>query len=77
MNPYELITSVQNRLQRDPAFAQKFNYLIGQLNSIPGLQTEIMKIININDPKKRQRAVDKLPGHAKSIVQQLMDLLNT
>lgn len=76
MNPYELIMAVQQRIQRDPVFAQKFNYLIGQLNSIPGLQNEVMKIVNINDEKKRQRAIDKLPRKARDLVTELMNLLS-
>ena len=77
MNPYELIMAVQQRVQSDPVFAQKFNYLIGELNSIPGLRNEVMKIVNINDPKKRDKAVEKLPKKAKEIVNELMMVLNS
>ena len=38
MNPYELIVKVQQRMQQDPAFAQKFAQLTQDLNNIPGLQ---------------------------------------
>lgn len=77
MNPYELIMSIQNRLQSDPVFAQQFNTIVGELNSIPGLQQEVMKIIQITDEKKRKKAMDKLPSRAKNLVQQLFALLNT
>lgn len=77
MNPYELIMMVQQRMQKDPLFAQKFNTIINNLNSIPGLQQEVIKIININDPKKRQKAVDRLPSQAKQYVDELIKLINS
>lgn len=77
MNPYELIMMVQQRMQKDPVFAQKFNTIINKLNSIPGLQQEVIKIVNINDPKKRQKAVDRLPSQAKQCVEELMKLINS
>ena len=43
MNGYELIRKLQNKMQ-DSNFAQKFNRLAQELNSIPGLQQEIIKI---------------------------------
>ena len=61
LNPYELIMLIKKRMQ-DPVFAQKFNALVNELNSIPGLQQEVIKIAQINDDKKRQRAIDRLPS---------------
>ena len=77
MNPYELIMMVQQRMQKDPVFAQRFNTIINNLNSIPGLQQEVIKIINIKDPKKRQKAVDRLPSQAKQYVDELIKLINS
>ena len=77
MNPYELIMMVQQRMQKDPVFAQRFNAIINNLNSIPGLQQEVIKIININDPRKRQKAVDRLPSQAKHYVDELIKLINS
>lgn len=77
MNPYELIMMVQQRMQKDPVFAQRFNAIINNLNSIPGLQQEVIKIININDPRKRQKAVDRLPSQAKQYVDELIKLINS
>ena len=77
MNPYELIMMVQQRMQKDPVFAQRFNTIINNLNSIPGLQQEVIKIININDPRKRQKAVDRLPSQAKQYVDELIKLINS
>lgn len=76
MNPYQIIMQIQQRMQMDPWFAQRFNELIGQLNTMPGLQEEVMRIIKINDPKKRQKAIDKLPKKAKSIVEDMLSLIN-
>ena len=76
MNPYELIMMIQQRLNQDPNFAAKFNRLTNQLNNIPGLQQEVMRIVQINDQRKRQRAIDKLPSNVKHIVRELFDLLN-
>lgn len=76
MNGYELIMKIQSRMKNDPAFAQRFNALVGELNNIPGLQQEVMNIVRINDEKKRKKAIDKLPSKAKSVVQEIFTLLN-
>lgn len=76
MNGYELIMTIQNRM-KDPIFAQQFNALVNELNNIPGLQQEVMKIAQITDEKKRKKAIDKLPVRAKNIVQQIFTLLNS
>lgn len=75
MNGYEFIMMIQNRM-KDPKFAQKFNALIAELNSIPGLKEEVLRIAQISDDKKRQKAIEKLPSKAKDIVQQIFVLLN-
>ncbi len=76
MNPYELIMLIKKRMQ-DPVFAQKFNALINELNSIPGLQQEVMRIVQINDDKKRQRAIERLPSKVKKTVNEMFQLLNS
>lgn len=76
MNGYEFIMMIQNRM-RDPKFAKKFNALVAELNSIPCLKEDVLKIAQINDDKKRQKAIEKLPSKAKDIVQQIFDLLNS
>lgn len=75
MNGYEFIMMIQNRM-KDPKFAQQFNALIAQLNAIPGLKNEVLRIAQMNDDKKRQKAIEKLPKQAKDIVQQIFVLLN-
>lgn len=76
LNPYELIMLINKRMQ-DPVFAQKFNALINELNSIPGLQQEVMRIVQINDDKKRQRAIERLPSKVKKTVNEMFHLLNS
>ena len=76
LNPYELIMLIKKRMQ-DPVFAQKFNALIDELNSIPGLQQEVMRIVQINDDKKRQRAIERLLSKVKKIVNEMFQLLNS
>ena len=72
---YDLIMRIQQRMQ-DPKFAARFNSLIQDLNSIPGLQQEVMRIARIDDPKKRQKAIEKLPSKVKYTVEEMMRLLN-
>lgn len=71
---YELIMRIQKKMQ-DPVFAARFNSLVQELNSIPGLQQEVMRIARIEDPRKRQKAIDKLPSKVKYTVQEMMALL--
>jgi hypothetical protein len=75
MNGYELIMRIQQKMQ-DPVFAAKFNQLVKKLNSIPGLQQEVMRIVKIEDPKKRQKAMEKLPSGVKNSVEEMMKLLS-
>jgi len=75
MNGYELIMKIKSNM-KDPVFAEKFNRLVAELNTIPGLQQEVMQIAQINDDKKRKRAIDKLPSKAKNVVQEIFKMVN-
>ena len=66
---------VQKAMQ-DPEFAAKFNELVKNLNSIPGLQEEVIRIVKIEEPKRRQKALDKLPREVKIQVEEMMKLLS-
>ena len=74
MDAYQLIGLLQRKMQ-DPRFASKFNQLADELNSIPGLQQKVMQIVQIDNEKKRQKELDKLPARAKAIVKELLDML--
>lgn len=76
MNAYQLIMKIQQKMQRDPAFSARLNTILNQLNSVPGLQQEVMKIAQIEDERKRQKAMDKLPEHVKNLVSELLTLIN-
>lgn len=76
MNAYQLIMKIQQKMQRDPAFAARLNTILNQLNSVPGLQQEVMKIAQIEDERKRQKTMDKLPEHVKNLVNELLTLIN-
>ncbi len=75
MNPYELITKIKGKM-KDPNFAARFNNAANVVNNIPGLQQEIIRIAQINDPKAQDAAMDKLPREAKQAVQEILSLLN-
>lgn len=75
MNGYELIMKIQERM-KDPNFAQRFNKIVSDLNNIPGLQQEVMRISQIDDERARQKAVDKLPDRVKQSVKEFLTLLN-
>ena len=76
MNPYELIMKIDRKMKEDPAFANKFNRLVNELNRTPGLQQEIMRIAQIKDESKRQRALNNLPDNVKQSVTEMFKLLN-
>lgn len=76
MNGYELIMKLQRRIQQDPNFANRFNKAVSDLSSIPGLQQEVLRIMQINNEVQRQKALDNLPKKAKHTVQELLQLLN-
>lgn len=75
MNPYELIAKIKEKM-KDPEFSARFNNASSVINSIPGLQQEIMRIAQIKDPKAQNNAIDKLPRQAKEAVQEILYLLN-
>ncbi len=76
MNGYELIMKIQRRIQQDPEFAKKFNKVVQDLSNVPGLQQEIMKIAQIQDEKKREKAIERLPSNVKNTVREMLDLIN-
>lgn len=75
MNAIELIRKLQQKMQ-DPVFANKFNKLVNEVSSIPGLQQEVMRIAQINNEKERERAVEKLPSKVKKVVSEMLKLIN-
>ena len=77
MNPYELIMRVNRKMNEDPVFAEKFNRLLGELNRTPGLQQEIMRIAQIQDERKRQKALSNLPDNIKKSVAEMFKLLDS
>lgn len=76
MNPYQLIFTVQQRMQQDPEFANKFSKAVSELNKVPGLQQKVMQIAQINDEAQRQEAMDRLPKDAKHAVKRILGLLD-
>lgn len=76
MNPYQLIIAVQQKMQRDPGFASKFNKAISELNKIPGLQQKVIQIAQLGEESQRQQAMDKLPKDAKHAVKNILALLD-
>lgn len=74
MDAYQMIAKLQQRMN-DPKFANKFNKLADELNNIPGLQARIMQIVQIDNDKRRQKELDKLPPKAKDIVLELLEML--
>ncbi|MCI9303070.1 hypothetical protein [Clostridium sp.] len=75
MNPYELIMKIDRKMREDPAFANKFNRLVAELNRTPGLQQQIMRIAQIKDEATRQRALNNLPENIKQSVAEMFKLL--
>lgn len=75
MNGYELIMTIQRKMQ-DPNFASRFNNLTAEFNKIPGMQQEVMRIVQIQDEHSRQKAMDKLPSKVKKLVKEMMSLIN-
>lgn len=75
MNPYQLIIMVQQKMQQDPNFANRFNQAIMELNKIPGLQQKVVQIAQLNTESQRQNAMDKLPKDAKNAVKKILSLL--
>ncbi len=77
MNGYALIMKLQQKIAQDKKFADKFNKAVKELNSIPGLQTEVLRIIQINNENTRQQALNNLPKKAKATVEEILNLLNS
>ena len=75
MNPYQLIVKVQQKIQNDPNFANKFNEAVGKLNKVPGLQNKYLQIAQISNDVQRQRELDKLPKEVKKSVEEILKLL--
>ncbi len=75
MNPYELIMKIDRKMREDPAFANKFNRLVAELNRTPGLQQQSMRIAQIKDEATRQRALNNLPENIKQSVAEMFKLL--
>ncbi len=75
MNPYQLIVKVQQKMQNDPNFANKFNEAVGKLNKVPGLQNKVLQIAQISNDVQRQRELDKLPKEVKKSVEEILKLL--
>lgn len=61
MNGYQLIMKIQQRMQQDPNFANKFNHAVSELNNMPGLQQKVMQIAQMTNENQRQQAIDRLP----------------
>lgn len=76
MNNYNLIMKLQGKMQ-DPRFASRFNKLVGEFNSIPGMQQEVMRIAQIQDEKKRDKELSRLPHKVKTLVKELLSLLES
>ena len=75
MNNYNLIMRLQAKMQ-DPRFSERFNRIVSEFNSIPGVQQEVMRIVQINDEKKREKAISRLPDRVKQLVREVNSLLN-
>lgn len=75
MNAYQLIMKLQQKMQTDQSFANKFNSAVSQLNSIPGLQQQVLNIVQMNSESQRQRALDKLPPEVKKTVTEILQIL--
>ena len=76
MNGYQLIMKLQRRISQDPNFANRFNKAVSDLNNIPGLQQEVLRIMHMNNETQRQKALDSLPKQAKHTVEDLLKMLN-
>jgi uncharacterized protein YlxP (DUF503 family) len=76
MNPYQLIVSVQQRMQQDPEFSNRFNKAVSELNKVPGLQQKVIQIAQLSSEEQRQEAMDKLPKDAKHAVKKILTLLD-
>lgn len=76
MNPFQFIMAIQQKMQQDQGFANKFNRSVSELSNVPGLQQQVMRIAQISDENERQKVIDKLPKDAKRAVKGILELLN-
>lgn len=76
MNGYALIMKLQQKMVQDKKFADRFNKAVKELNNIPGLQAQVLKIVQMNDESSRQNAINSLPKKAKNTVEEILKLLN-
>lgn len=74
MNGYELIMTIQKKMQ-NPEFAKMFNNLTAEFNKVPGMQQEVMRIVQIQDEHSRQKAMEKLPSKVKKLVKEMISLI--
>lgn len=76
MNGYQLIMKIQQKMQQDPSFANRVNRAVSELNSMPGLQQQVLQIAQMSNEKQRQQAIDRLPIQARQAVQDILEMLN-
>lgn len=76
MNGYQLIMRIQQKMQQDPSFANRVNRAVAELNSMPGLQQQVLQIAQMSNEKQRQQAIDRLPIQARQAVQDILEMLN-
>ena len=76
MDGYQLIMKLQRKIAQDPNFANRFKQAVLELNSIPGLQQEVLRIMQINNEEQRKKALDNLPKKAKHTIEDLLKMLN-
>lgn len=76
MNGYQLIMRIQQKMQQDPSFANRVNRAVSELNSMPGLQQQVLQIAQMSNEKQRQQAIDRLPIQARQAVQDILEMLN-
>lgn len=75
MEGYGLILKLQKKMG-DPEFKKTFGLLINELNSIPGMESKVMQIMQMKDEKQKAKALDELPSKVKNLLNQLLIMLN-
>ncbi|SHH70565.1 hypothetical protein SAMN02745196_01122 [Clostridium collagenovorans DSM 3089] len=76
MNILGIVMKIKEKMN-DPVFAKRFKKSSQVVTSIPGLQQEVMRILQISDEKQRDAAIAKLPKEAKEAVMDIISLLNS
>lgn len=74
MNILGLVMRIKEKMN-NPIFAKKFNEASDVVSNMPGLQQEIMRIMQINDAKAQNDAISRLPKEAKEAVVEIISLL--